>query len=175
MSMLFRLPKYMPPLDAMLHDIFSPSPAALAAAMGVTERTVHRWIAKNDAPHPVKLALFWLTRWGMQWTDADLYNEAQLHFAMNRCQAGQIRDLKGKLRRTAKLANFGSANDPAEGVELPLPADTKPVQLHRPREPLPGTSKRGRGVEKYPGAIRERLCKPTMGYQQFVHKKRSAA
>jgi hypothetical protein len=176
MSMLMRLPKYLPPLDVLLHDIHRPTPAALAQAMGVTESTAKRWIANNEAPKPVLLALFWLTRWGMQWTDADLYNEAQLHFSMNRCQARQILDLKGKLRRAAKLGNFGSANDPAEGIELPVPDGTKVVQVKRERGHVPGVPRRANeGARLAPGVIRERQVKPPVGYHQFVHKKRRAA
>lgn len=176
MSMLKKLPKHLPPLDVMLWDVFSPKPEELAAAFGVSKRTVYNWIAKNDAPHAVKLALFWLTRWGMQWMDADLYNEAQLHFSMNRCQARQIRDLKSKLRRAAKLGNFGSANDPAEGIELPLPAGVQPVQVHRKRVAVPGAPRRqAEAVPLAPGVIRERQVKPPVGYHQFIHKKRRAA
>lgn len=176
MSMLMRLPKYIPPLDELLYDIHKPTPAALAQAMGVTESTAKRWIASNEAPKPVLIALFWLTRWGMQWMDADLYNEAQLHFSMNRCQARQIRDLKSKLHRAAKLGNFGSANDPAEGIELPLPAGMTVVQVHRDRVPVPGTPRRTQEAARLaPGAIRERQVRPPVGYHQFVHKKRRAA
>jgi len=176
MSMLMRLPKHVPKLNDLLYDLFNPTVAELAAAMGVSERTAKRWVAENDAPLSVKLALFWLTKWGMQWTNADLYNEAQLHFSMNSCQARHIRDLKTKLRRTAKLGSFGSANDPAEGVELPLPAGVKAVQMHRQTVNLPRGAKRDRRVDPLaPGLIRERLCKPTVGYQHFVQKKRRAA
>ena len=173
---LYGLPKHVPKLDDLLYDLFNPTVAELAAAMGVSERTAKRWVAENDAPLPVKLALFWLTKWGMQWTNADLYNEAQLHFSMNGCQARLIRDLKTKLHRTAKLGSFGSANDPAEGVELPLPPGLKAVQLHRQRVNLAGIAKRDRKVDPLaPGLIRERLCKPTVSYQHFVQKKRRTA
>lgn len=176
MSMLMKLPKYVPPLDELLYYTHRPTAAALAKAMGVTESTAKRWIAKNEAPKSVLLALFWLTRWGMQWVDADLYNEAQLHFAMNRCQARQIRDLKSKLRRAAKLGNFGSANDPAEGIELPVPAGTQPVQIHRQRMTVPGSPRRpAEAAPLAPGVIRERQVKPPVGFHQFIHKKRRAA
>lgn len=176
MSMLMKLPKYIPPLDDLLYDIHRPTPAALAEAMGVSEDVAKRWIAKNEAPKPVLLALFWLTRWGMQWMDADLYNEAQLHFSMNGCQARQIRDLRSKLRRAAKLGNFGSANDPAEGIELPVPAGMKVVQIHRERVSVPGTPRRPvDALLLAPGAIRERQVRPPAGYRHFIQKKRRAA
>ncbi|MEK8087008.1 hypothetical protein WNB94_11350 [Aquabacterium sp. A3] len=178
MSLLHRLPKNMPPLDVVLHDIFSPKPAALAAALGVDERTVRRWIAANEAPRPVMLALFWLTRWGMQWTDADLYNEAQLHFAMNRCQAQTIRELRTQLARMGRIGSFGAANDPAEAVVLPLPAGTHPVRMClKKRQTVPdahGRNRRAAGSGEV-GLIRERVCKRPTSYHHFVQRKRSAA
>lgn len=174
MSMLKRLPKHVPPLDVLLYDIFSPKPAELAKAFEVSEATVRKWIKQNDAPMAVKLALFWLTRWGMQWCDADLYNEAQLHFMMNRCQARQIRDLKGRLRKAARIGNFGAANDPAEGIELPTPDEVRPIQMHK-RQASPGMSRRALGDAEAPGMIRRRVCTPPTGFQHHVQKKRRAA
>lgn len=77
--MLHRLPAHMPPLSAMLADLAHPSAHDVARALGVTERTVYRWIASDDAPRPVLLSLFWVTQWGSQWLDADLYNRATLY------------------------------------------------------------------------------------------------
>lgn len=178
MSMLKKLPKHMPALPDLLCDIFRPSAAELAQAMGVTERTAKRWIAKGEAPKSVMLALFWLTRWGMQWTDADLYNEAQLHFAMNSCQARQIRELKAKLRRMSKIGNFGAANDPNEDAALPLPSDVKPVQVHAPKKTAKqkahGVRLGGDGVQTE-RVVRKRVCKAPNSYQHHSAQKRGAA
>jgi len=82
-TMLHKLPKYTPPLALMLHDIGNPHPAALGHALGVSRRTVYHWLAHDCAPRPALLSVFWLTRWGAQWLDADLYNLARDHAAMN--------------------------------------------------------------------------------------------
>ena len=65
--MLNRLPTptQLPPLEIMLDDIGSPTAAELGRALGVTPRAVERWRDAGTAPRPVLLAIFWLTRWGM--------------------------------------------------------------------------------------------------------------
>lgn len=80
--MLYRLPKHTPPLSVMLEDLGRPRPAEVAKMLGVHPRTVYHWIAKDDAPRPALLALFWVTRWGLQWTDAEVYNLAQVHMSL---------------------------------------------------------------------------------------------
>ena len=80
--MLHRLPKSTPPLSMMVHDLGSPKPAQLARALGVTERTVYRWLADDHAPFPTMLALFWITQWGAQWLDVDLFNRANTYQAL---------------------------------------------------------------------------------------------
>lgn len=88
--MLQNLPRHTPPLSLMLHDLGDPKPPVLARALGVSTRTVYTWLRRDDAPRPVLLAVFWLTRWGRQHLDADLYNLATLHM---RYSAALRRDL----------------------------------------------------------------------------------
>lgn len=71
---LNKLPKYTPPLSLMLSDLGNPHPRHIAKALGVSTRTVYLWLSRDEAPRPASLALFWLTRWGQQWLDADLFN-----------------------------------------------------------------------------------------------------
>lgn len=177
MSMLTRMPGVVPPLHVLIDDLHRPSPKELANALGVGERTVRRWIAENHAPRPVLLALFWLTRWGMQWIDADLYNEAQLHFAMNTCQAVQMREMRKRIDRLARIGNFGSANDPNEYMALPVPGAAQPVRLYvKKREAHPAQRQSGRRAPHADAqVIRERLCRPTTGFHHFIRKKRAAA
>lgn len=177
MSMLVKMPRKLPPLDVLLEDLFRPHPTELAKALGVGERTVRRWIAENEAPRPVLLALFWLSRWGMQWMDADLYNEAQLHFSMNRCQAAEMREMRKRMDRMARIGNFGAANDPNEHAALPLARHEKPVHLHlkkRAAHPAQGRGGRRDSYMEVP-VIRERVCKPPTGFHHFIRKKRAAA
>lgn len=88
--MLSKLPKHTPPLSVMLADLGNPHPRDIARSLGTGQSTVRRWISSDQAPRPVMLALFWVTRWGLQWLDADLYNLA-------RTQAGLSEALRREL------------------------------------------------------------------------------
>ena len=126
--MLNRLPKptQLPPLQWMLDDIGNPTAQALARALGVTRRTVERWRKAGHAPRAAMLAIYWLTRWGMDAVHCEAHNAAQLHAGMSDCLKregerlkAEIETLNAKLARLGRIADFGSANDPASGVELP--------------------------------------------------------
>lgn len=88
--MLTKLPKHTPPLGLMLADLGNPHPRDIARSLGVGQSTVRRWISDDDAPRPIMLSLFWLTHWGAQWLDADLFN-------LYRCHAGLSQSLQREL------------------------------------------------------------------------------
>ncbi len=129
--MLHLLPRQLPPLALMLDDIGNPAAPALAKSLGVTVRTVQRWKADPDnVPRLVLAALFWLTRWGQQSIDCDLYNSEQLAQAMYRNQRDEMSRLRAELARLVKLRGFGSANDPtmeSPPVQKPLYLVAEPV------------------------------------------------
>jgi hypothetical protein len=114
----------MPPLKAMLYDIGSPSVKEIAKALRVHETTVRKWLRTDEAPHPVMLAIFWMTRWGVSAIDCDAHNAAVLSASIARNRQEQIDSLEGRIQRLAQIANFGSANDPAPGV---VPLASMPV------------------------------------------------
>ena len=154
--MLNRLPGQVPPLSMMLDDIGRPTPRALARAFDVTERTARRWIATENAPLAVLLALFWLTRWGVSAIDAEAHNAAVMHAAMVMALRTEVDVLQRKLKRIGQIGDFGAANDPELGVALPLavvPINAGPPDaVLRPHEstlahagtdaPLPGKARR---------------------------------
>lgn len=119
--MLNRLPSYLPPLSVMLGDIGSPSTAELARAFGVTERVAKKWRALDDAPRPVLLALFWLTRWGQSAVDADAVNAARLHASIAVTLQREVDRLHAQLAWLTGLADFGSANAPTLESHAPGP------------------------------------------------------
>jgi predicted DNA-binding transcriptional regulator AlpA len=129
--MLNRLPKFLPTLKEMMQDCFNVTPQELAKALGVTERTVWRWLKNDSAPKAVLLSLFWLTRWGMSQTNAEVHNLASLHMSMSsalRSELGkaqqEIKALQSQIEHLGRLGDFGSANDPAVGVTGPGPVDS---------------------------------------------------
>ena len=119
--MLNRIPRSLPTLSMMLDDLGHPKTEALARALGVSPSTARRWIAADSAPMPVLLAIFWLTSWGRHAVDCEAHNAACMHAAMARLLRIELADITARLHRVGRLADFRSANDPAESVHLPLP------------------------------------------------------
>lgn len=122
--MLNRLPRHLPPLQTMLDDIGSPSVKEIARALQVHESTVRRWLRDDHAPHPVMLAVFWITRWGLSAVDCEAHNAAVMSAGIARNRLEQIESLESRIRRLAQIATFGSANDPEPGV-VPLAANAQ--------------------------------------------------
>jgi hypothetical protein len=110
---LRRLPKAMPPLSMMLDDIGNPPPDALAAAFDVSETTARRWLSDERAPLAVQLALFWLTKWGVSQVDATAHNDAAMAAQRAASLRREVESLREVLAKVGRIADFGSANDPA--------------------------------------------------------------
>lgn len=125
--MLNRLPKHPPRLSAILEDLGNPRPEKLAAAMGVTLRTVQRWHACDDAPRPVLLALFWLTRFGFETIDCEAHNARQLAIDQAVILRRENAALRREVARLLAIGDFGAAND-ASTVRVPV----RPVQVRTP-------------------------------------------
>lgn len=109
--MLNRLPKCTPSFSELLADIGSPSDQAIAKALNVTGRTVHKW-RKTEAPRPVLLALFWITRWGLSATNAEVLDLSDMHYATTVMQRLEIKRLQSTIEQLQRIGQYGSANDP---------------------------------------------------------------
>ena len=156
--MLILVPKYVPPLSMMLADMANPKPRELARALGVTERTVHRWMRADHAPRAVMLALFWLTRWGQSAVDCHAYNSATLSAAVAASLTREVETLNAKVARLARLGDFGAANDPAPGAAL------APIAPPRHREVAPELGrKRGRPPDSRAGGATGATVETTKG------------
>lgn len=110
--MLNRLPRHFPPLSVMLDDMGRPAPAHVARALGVSVRSVRRWMAADAAPRPVMLALFWVTRWGLSAVDAQATNDARLHAGMSASLRREVDELRAQLLHVLSLCEAGAANAP---------------------------------------------------------------
>jgi hypothetical protein len=128
---LNRIPHQMPPLWLMLEDIGNPHPRELAKAFAVAERTARAWIKAETAPQPVLCAIFWLTRWGQSAVNADAVNDARNQYGMAEGLRREVSELRTRLDRLGRIADFGAANDPAPGVALP--AAVQPPQGGAPK------------------------------------------
>jgi predicted DNA-binding transcriptional regulator AlpA len=60
----------------ILADLDNPPTRRVARVLGLSERSIYRYTATDDAPRVALLALFWLTRWGRAAIDAQATNDA---------------------------------------------------------------------------------------------------
>lgn len=151
--MLNRLPRQMPPLDVMLADIGNPTTREVARALDVTERTVRRWLSHGTAPRPVMLALFWVTSWGLSATDCETFNTAMLNRGLAVALKEEIGRLQARLDRLGRIADFGSANDPAPGVAVARL--TLPVVPTENQPPSVRTGEPGSTAAPEPGSTQQ--------------------
>jgi len=82
--MLTTLPTHVPPLSILLDNIGA-RPAQIAHALNVSERSVRRWISKDQAPQSVLLALFFCSTWGRSAVHCEAENAARLYTGLARC------------------------------------------------------------------------------------------
>jgi hypothetical protein len=126
----------LPTFREMVADLGEPSPAALARTLGLHERTVMRYRATNDAPRPVLLALFWLTSWGHEEVDHQLYTRA-LYAQHVRALRDEVERQRRELARVLALGDFGCANAPSWGATA-----AELLATSGPRRPTGGASTR---------------------------------
>nr|WP_316641757.1 hypothetical protein [uncultured Roseateles sp.] len=106
---LSKLPRNLPSLDLMLADIGRPSARQLAKALGVSPRTVSRWLATGNASKTAMLALFWMTQWGTSLVHTDAHNGAVLQAALAASLTREIGDMKA--RHAAEIAELKAQLD----------------------------------------------------------------
>lgn len=116
---LYRMPRYVPPLSAILQNLQSPTAAAVGNALATSERTVRRWIAADEAPRPAALALFWCSSWGYSMVESDALQSIALARGLAGALQAENDALKHELARVVRAADFGCANDYAAEVSPP--------------------------------------------------------
>jgi predicted DNA-binding transcriptional regulator AlpA len=148
---LAKLPRQLPPLSALLRDLGNPRPAAVARALGVSERTAWRWLADDEAPRSALLALYWLTSWGA----SEVVSDARQAIGIARGLADALQRenaaLRAEIGRLGAIGDFGSANDPAaRPFGAPRPdlsvARYRPDHLEAGSSSGAGTSDSGRAA-----------------------------
>jgi hypothetical protein len=126
-------PRQLPPLWMMLEDLGKP-PAKLARALGVSLRTLQRWIAADQAPRPAALAIFWATSWGRSIIECDAHNQARQALGLAACLQRENARLQRELARVVAAGDFGAANRPLFRPlrgPAPLPVDPVPQAWQR--------------------------------------------
>lgn len=105
-------PRALPIWQAILEDLGSPHPAAVAKLLGLGARTVYRYNREGQAPRHVCLALFWLTRWGRSAVYEQAVADCQVAVAYAGALEAEVSRLRTELARVLAVGDFGSANAP---------------------------------------------------------------
>lgn len=119
------IPRQVPPLSMLLDDLGNPPARVIARAVGVSERTVQRWIADDSAPRSVLLALFWVTRWGQSTVHAEAHNSARMWAGFARALQDELQQIRSQLAKLGEIGQYGSSNDPLPGAAtaaIPAPS-----------------------------------------------------
>jgi hypothetical protein len=121
--MLHRLPRTLPPVAVLLADLEHPTGAELAAALGVSLRSVWRWRAADAWPRSVHLALFFASRYGWSVVDSESRYAVQLARALADALLAERDTLRRQLDQVQTMANTGAANAPvlSPGTVAPRP------------------------------------------------------
>ena len=95
----------------MLRDIPA-TQQEIARYLGISTRTLRRYITDDQAPRAVLLALFWRTRWGISEIETRAQNDAARYYSWAMTLERENRQLRAKIERLQDMADFGSANRP---------------------------------------------------------------
>lgn len=116
---MFRAPSQakLPPLRMMTDDIPT-NRDAIARHLDIAPRTLARYLADEQAPRPVMLALFWETRWGRGAADCEAANYGQAMHARAESLQRENAALRRQLAQLEQMRADGSANAPFFRVGL---------------------------------------------------------
>lgn len=121
--MKYLAPRSIPALSQIVPALGGPSPREISRYLEVTERTVYRWQASDDAPRAALLALFWESSYGLSALNCELHNAAQVHKSHANSLTRELVNLRARIARLEKMGAFGSANAPyLAPVALPVSA-----------------------------------------------------
>lgn len=109
---MFRAPRQLPTLEAMVRDIGQPTAELVAQVLGVSVRTVYAWQAAGQAPRPAALALFWETQWGRSVVACDAVNGERWARGQVAALEREKATLQARVAYLESVGDFGSANAP---------------------------------------------------------------
>ena len=84
----------------------------IARHLGVSARTLARWIATGSAPRLAHLALFWESRWGLSAAHCDAANGERVALGLARSLERECAMLRARIARLEETGDFGAANAP---------------------------------------------------------------
>lgn len=116
---------HLPSFSILVDDQFTRDHEKIAKHVGISLRTLQRYIAEDDAPRAVMLALFYESRWGYSVIHTDAHNDAIMSAQNAACLKRENETLRVRIARVEALAaaavaekdkasdsGFGSANEP---------------------------------------------------------------
>ncbi len=121
---MFRAPRQLPPLEALLADIGQPDADAVAKALDVSPRTFYHWKAQGHAPRPATLALFWESTWGRSVVNAESVNGERWARGLADALQRENATLRARVAYLEGLNAHGAANAP-----VLLPPVVNPLHL----------------------------------------------
>lgn len=121
--MKYLAPRSIPAFSQIVPALGGPSPREISRYLEVTERTVYRWQASDDAPRAALLALFWESSYGLSAIDCELHNAAQVHKNHAQSLVKELVNLRRRIAFLEKNGRFDCSNQPFfPPVALPLSA-----------------------------------------------------
>ena len=122
MTSYYQIPKWVPDFSELLAEVGRPHPKVIAKSLGVTERTIYRWInVPESAPKTALLSLFWLTKWGHSINYGDLRYDFHLQNIDNRLLRDEIKRLNAELEHVLRTAMPKPVEIVTDGNVLYLP------------------------------------------------------
>lgn len=112
MHMIYRAPARLPSFSGMLDELGGSKPEVVADYLGVSLRTLQRWVSSDDAPHAAAMAIWWTTNAGISTHDVEIVNTRRLLFAQVRSLEGVNQMQHARIQRLESLGGFGTANAP---------------------------------------------------------------
>lgn len=101
----------LPPFSYLLDDLPA-TPRAVARHLGVSWRTMQRWIKDDQAPRAAMLALLFESRWGVSALDAKAVNDARVAHGLAGALQRENAMLRARIARLEAIGDFGAANAP---------------------------------------------------------------
>ena len=113
---MFRSPSRagLPPLRLLIGDLPATT-RQIATHLDITQRTMERYIAADQAPRPVMLSLFWETRWGRSAADCEAANYGAMQAGHAHALARENAQLRKRINQLELLLDTphaGAANRP---------------------------------------------------------------
>jgi hypothetical protein len=150
-AMLKNHPKHTPTLSMMLEELGNPSAAEMAKALGISEQTARTYKARNSAPRPVMLALFWVTSWGQQWAYSAAHNDADAQAGMAQALKYHCAELEKRIHDLIALNQYGSANEPFHTLAY-VCEPARPQQTRQDKPVTPAALRRARHLKTGPAS-----------------------